>query len=70
LYASRSMPAELRERIAKDVREVADAAMAARLAATGQVLNVTTPAEYAAAIDDQRAKVGAIAEIIGIKANP
>jgi tripartite-type tricarboxylate transporter receptor subunit TctC len=70
LYALRSMPTELRERIAKDVREVADAAMAARLAATGQVLNVTTPAEYAAAIDDQRAKVGAIAEIIGIKASP
>jgi tripartite-type tricarboxylate transporter receptor subunit TctC len=70
LYASRSMPAELRERIAKDVREVADAAMAARLAATGQVLNVTTPAGYAAAIDDQRAKVAAVAEIIGIKASP
>ena len=44
--------------------------MAERLAATGQVLNVTTPAEYAAAIEDQRAKVAAVAQIIGIKASP
>jgi tripartite-type tricarboxylate transporter receptor subunit TctC len=69
LYAARSMPAELRERIANDIREVVDPAVAARLEATGQVLNVTTPAGYAAAIEDQRAKVGAVAEIIGIKAS-
>jgi tripartite-type tricarboxylate transporter receptor subunit TctC len=70
LYAARSMPAELRERVANDIRAVVDSEMAARLAATGQVLNVTTPAEYAAAIEDQRAKVAAVAGIIGLKANP
>ena len=70
LYGPRTMPPELRERISSDIRAVVDPAMAARLAATGQVLNVTTPAEYAAAIEDQRAKVAAVAEIIGIKASP
>jgi tripartite-type tricarboxylate transporter receptor subunit TctC len=70
LYGPRTMPAELRERISGDVRAVVDSAMAARLATTGQVLNVTTPAEYAAAIEDQRAKVAAVAQIIGLKASP
>ena len=64
------MPVELRERIASDIRGVVDPAMAARLATTGQVLNVTTPAEYAAAIEDQRAKVAGVAQIIGLKPNP
>lgn len=67
LYGRRSMPAELRQRIASDIRDVVDPAMAARLAATGQVLNVTTPEGYAAAIEDQRAKVRAVADIIGLK---
>jgi tripartite-type tricarboxylate transporter receptor subunit TctC len=70
LYGPRTMPAELRERIASDIRAVADPVMAARLATTGQVLNVTTPPEYVAAIEDQRAKVAAIAQIIGLKASP
>jgi tripartite-type tricarboxylate transporter receptor subunit TctC len=70
LYGPRTMPAELRERIASDIREVVDSAMAAKLATTGQVLNVTTPDEYAAAIEDQRAKVAAVAQIIGIKPSP
>lgn len=70
LYGPRTMPTELRERIAGDIRAVVDPAMAARLATTGQVLNVTTPAEYAAAIEDQRAKVAAVAKIIGLKASP
>ncbi|MEA2937622.1 MAG: hypothetical protein QOC56_1126 [Alphaproteobacteria bacterium] len=67
LYGPRSMPDELRERIAADVRAVAtDPAIAARLAPSGQVVNATTPAEYAAAIEDQRAKVAAIAQALGI----
>jgi tripartite-type tricarboxylate transporter receptor subunit TctC len=69
LYGPRSMSAEQRTRIADDIRQVVDPALAARLAATGQVLNVTTPADYAAAIEDQRAKVAAVARIIGIKAS-
>ena len=64
LYGPRSMTAELRERIAADIRAVAaDPAIAARLAPLGQVVNATTSAEYAAAIEDQRAKVAAIARI-------
>ncbi len=69
LYGPKTMPSELRERIASDVKAVVDSAMAARLAATGQVLNPTTPAEYAATIEDQRNKVAAVAKIIGIKAS-
>jgi tripartite-type tricarboxylate transporter receptor subunit TctC len=68
LYGARTMPRELRERIAADVRAVAaDPAIAARLAPLGQVVNATTPDEYAAAIEEQRAKVAAIAKLLGIK---
>jgi tripartite-type tricarboxylate transporter receptor subunit TctC len=68
LYGARTMPRELRERIAADVRAVAaEPAFAARLAALGQVVNATTPDEYAAAIEEQRAKVAAIAKLLGIK---
>jgi tripartite-type tricarboxylate transporter receptor subunit TctC len=69
LYGTRAMPNDLRERIAADLRAVAaDPAIAARLAPMGQVVNATTPAEYEAAIEDQRAKVAAIAAALGIKA--
>jgi tripartite-type tricarboxylate transporter receptor subunit TctC len=69
LYGPKSMPAELRERIAADIKEVSgDATIAARLAATGQVLNPRTPGEYAAAVADQRAQVAGIARALGIKA--
>lgn len=68
LYGPRSMTKELRERIAADVKAVAaDPAIAARLAPLGQVVNATTPDEYAAAIEEQRAKVAAIAKLLGIK---
>ncbi len=70
LYGPKGMSAELRERISADVRAVAaDPPVAARLAGTGQVLNATSPAEYAAAIEDQRAKVAAIAKLIGLKSS-
>src|SRR5262249_55157099 len=68
LYGARTMAKDLRERIAADVRSVAaDPAIAARLAPLGQVVNATTPDEYAAAIEEQRAKVAAIAKLLGIK---
>jgi tripartite-type tricarboxylate transporter receptor subunit TctC len=70
LYGPRNMPPALRARIATDIREAVDPAMVQRLAATGQVLNVTTPEEYAAAIADQRDKVAAVAQIIGVKPKP
>jgi len=70
LYGPKTLSQELRERIAADVRAAAaDPAVAARLAGTGQVLNATTPADYVAAIEDQRAKAAVIAKASGIKSS-
>jgi tripartite-type tricarboxylate transporter receptor subunit TctC len=64
LYGARDMPADLRDRIASDVAAVSsDPALATRLASMGAALRVGTPAEFAAAIEDQRAKVAAIAGV-------
>lgn len=58
LFGPREMAPQVRARIAADIKEVvADPAIAARLTATGQVVNPGTPAELAAAIDDQRGTV-------------
>jgi tripartite-type tricarboxylate transporter receptor subunit TctC len=67
LFGPPAMPIALRERIAGDVRAVADASIGARLADTGQVLNVGGPTEFGAATDEQRAKVAEIAKELGIK---
>ena len=45
----------------------ADPVIATRLAATGQSVNVRGPAEFAAAIDELRAKLAATAKTLGIK---
>lgn len=61
-YGWRDMPTELKERIAADVRAVAaDPTVVARVASIGAVINTGTPAEFAAAIEEQRAKIAAIA---------
>jgi tripartite-type tricarboxylate transporter receptor subunit TctC len=61
-YGTRDMPAEIIDRVAVDIAAVAsDPALAARLASLGSVLRVGTPAEFAAAIEEQRAKIAAIA---------
>jgi tripartite-type tricarboxylate transporter receptor subunit TctC len=64
------MSKELRERIAADIRAVvaADPKIGERLTATGQVLNLGGPAEFAAATEEQRAKLAAVAKDLGIKA--
>ena len=64
------MPDALREGIAADIRTVvaADPTIAARLAATGQVVDVRGPAEFAASIKEQHDKLAAIAQALGIKA--
>jgi tripartite-type tricarboxylate transporter receptor subunit TctC len=68
LFGPRRMSSELRERIAADVREVAaDTAVAARLEATGQVINIGSPAEFAASIEEQRSRVAAAATDLGLK---
>jgi tripartite-type tricarboxylate transporter receptor subunit TctC len=67
LFGPQSMPIALRERIASDVREAStDPMIADRLTLTGQMLNVGGPAEFAAAIDAQRATVAAAAKDLGI----
>ena len=65
---SRGMPAELIERISADVRAVAaEPAVAARLAAVGQVARGTTPAEFAEMIEVQRTKLATIVQETGMK---
>jgi tripartite-type tricarboxylate transporter receptor subunit TctC len=61
------MPMELRERIAADVRAVTDASIETRLITTGQILNLGGPAEFAQSIEQQRARLAAIAKDLGIK---
>ena len=68
-YGWRDMSGELRDRIAADVRAVAEnPAIKERLTAIGIVARRSTPSEFAAAIEDQRAKVAAIARLIAFKA--
>ena len=67
-FGPADMPNTLRERIAGDVRAVAaDPVIGERLAATGQILNIGGPSEFAAATDAQRAKIAAIAKELGVK---
>jgi tripartite-type tricarboxylate transporter receptor subunit TctC len=68
-FAPPGMPLDLRERIAEDVRAVTDKTIEQRLIATGQIVNLGGPAEFAAAIADQRARLAAIAKDLGIKAS-
>jgi tripartite-type tricarboxylate transporter receptor subunit TctC len=65
-FGWRDMPTELRERIAADIREVAsDPIIADRLAKIGSVVRSGTPAQFAAAIEEQRASIAAVAKLIG-----
>jgi len=68
IYGWRGMPESLKARIAADVREIcADPAVAERLKPTGATLRPGTGAEFAAAIEEQRAKVAAVAQAGGAK---
>jgi len=69
LFGPARMPTELRERIAADIRAVStDPVILDRLTATGQLLNVGGPAEFAAAMSAQRAQIAATADELGVKA--
>jgi tripartite-type tricarboxylate transporter receptor subunit TctC len=68
LFGLKSTPAELKERLAADFKAVAaDGAIAGRLQATGQVINVGGPKEFADAIEEQRANVAATVKAINFK---
>jgi tripartite-type tricarboxylate transporter receptor subunit TctC len=68
LFGPRGISNELRDKIGGDVKAVAaDPEIAAKLAGTAQVPNPGGPAEFAASVEDQRAKIAKIAQALGIK---
>jgi tripartite-type tricarboxylate transporter receptor subunit TctC len=68
VFGPRDMPAERRDRISADIRAVAaDPAVGARLRTVAQVARGSTPAEFAAAIEEQRAQIASIVKLLGIK---
>jgi len=67
-FGPRDMPLERRERIAADVRAAAaESIVADPLANIGFVARGSTPAEFAAAIEQQRVDLAALAKLIGLK---
>jgi tripartite-type tricarboxylate transporter receptor subunit TctC len=65
IYGWRGIPEALKGRIAADVRAIAaDPAVAERLMPTGAALHPGDAAEFAAAIEEQRAKVAAVAQAV------
>jgi tripartite-type tricarboxylate transporter receptor subunit TctC len=67
-FGWRDMPVELRDRIAADVRAISEnPVIKERLAAIGIVARGSTSGEFATAIEEQRAKVAAVAAAIGMK---
>jgi tripartite-type tricarboxylate transporter receptor subunit TctC len=68
LFGSRNLSPALRDRISADVVEAAkDPAIAQRLSATGQVVRPGGAKEFAAEIEDQRARVSEAAKATGVK---
>ncbi len=61
-----NMPDRIREGIAADVREAIDPAVEERLNLTGQIPNFGGPADFAAAIEEQRARLAVAAKDLGI----
>ena len=69
LFGIKTVPNDLKEKIASDVKAVAaDGVIAERLKATGQVINIGGPKEFADAIEAQRAKIAATVKAIDFKA--
>jgi tripartite-type tricarboxylate transporter receptor subunit TctC len=61
IYGWRDMPAEIKTRIATDTRAIiADPAFRARVIGVGTAPRLGTPEEFAAAIEEQRARIAAI----------
>jgi tripartite-type tricarboxylate transporter receptor subunit TctC len=69
IFGPRGMPLNLRERIAADVRAAveSDPTIATKLEATGQVVDIRGPAEFAAGIKELHDKLASIAQIVGMK---
>ena len=69
MFGPRGMPLATREQIAADVRAAVgnDQGIAAKLASTGQVIDVRGPAEFAAGIKESEAQLADIAKVLGMK---
>ena len=70
LFGPSGMPLALRQRIAADIRAVADDTIKQRLITTGQILNVGGPEEFAKSTQEQRAQVAAFAKELGVAELP
>ena len=70
LFGPRGMSNALRESIAADIKAVvaADPTIATRLGATGQIVDIRGPAEFATGIKAMRDQLASIAQTLGIKA--
>jgi tripartite-type tricarboxylate transporter receptor subunit TctC len=66
LFGPSDMPLKLRQRIASDIRAVADKTFDDRLTTTGQLMNIGGPEEFEKSIDAQRAQVALYAKELGI----
>ncbi len=68
LFGIKSMSSELKEKIAAGVRDVAaDGSIGNRLEATGQIINIGGPKEFANSIAEQSANVAAVVKAIDYK---
>jgi tripartite-type tricarboxylate transporter receptor subunit TctC len=62
------MSSELKEKIAADVRTAAaDGSIAERLEATGQLINIGGPKEFADSVAGQQATIAAVVKAIDFK---
>jgi tripartite-type tricarboxylate transporter receptor subunit TctC len=67
-FGPRDMPAERRDQVSLDVRAVAaENAVGERLTIVGQAARGSSPAEFAASIEGQRAQIASIAKMVGTK---
>lgn len=71
VFGPAGMPENEREGIAADFRKVAkaDPVIAARLGSTGQIMTIEGPGEFAKSVQEQRDKLAALAETLGLKAS-
>jgi tripartite-type tricarboxylate transporter receptor subunit TctC len=68
LFGLKSMSNELKERIAADFRDAAaDGKIAERLEATGQIINIGQPKEFADSVAAQQATIAAVVKAIDFK---
>jgi tripartite-type tricarboxylate transporter receptor subunit TctC len=70
LFGPSGMSNDLRQRVASDIRAVADDTIKQRLVTTGQLLNVGGPEEFTKSIEEQRAQVAAFAKELGVAELP